>query len=175
MLRVKTIANLNYQAKYNLCLHKYHVITVFWTKIRITSRAFYSLCDARLFRLARILLIEKEINRRMRGLIKFYDCRRIMQVHTAALSMIHLHLHERPILERAHSLSPSLFLRLAFSLWLLHTRLHLYTSDCIALRRKQQVQEITNRPAVASRFTRFRCYNVRPLPEFRTKISASLC
>lgn len=39
-------------------------------------RGSYSFCDARLFRLARILLIEKEINRRTRGLIKFYDRRR---------------------------------------------------------------------------------------------------
>lgn len=79
---------------------------------------------ARLFRLARILLIEKEINRRMRGLIKFYDCRRIMQVHTAALSMIHLHLHERLILERAHSLSLSPLLLFSDS----------YTPGCICIR-----------------------------------------
>lgn len=128
-------------------------------------RGSHSLCDARLFRLARILLIETEINRRTRGLIKFYDRRRVMQVHMAALSMIHLHLHEIRETDfgvRAFSLSLSVLLFLSFSLWLLHTRLHLYTSDCIALRRKQQVQEITDRPAVAPKFTRFRCCNVVP-------------
>lgn len=41
----------------------------------LTCSSFF-LCDARLFRLARILLIEREINRRTRGLIKFYDRRR---------------------------------------------------------------------------------------------------
>lgn len=123
------------------------------------------LCDTRLFRLARIPLIEKEINRRAKGLIKFYDRRR----YAGAYDRIIYDISSSPRDPRDQSwcafflslsLSFSLYLSLSFSpsfslflfLSFLYAWLHLY-SDRIEPRRKQQVQEITDRPAVIPKFT----------------------
>lgn len=79
------------------------------------------LCDTRLFRLARIPLIEKKINRRARGLIKFYDRRR----YAGAYDRIIYDISSSPRDPRDQSwcafflsLSVSVFLSLSLSVFL---------------------------------------------------------
>lgn len=85
----------------------------------------FSAAMPRPFRLVRIPLIEKEINRRTRGLIKFYEHRRC----AGAYSSIIYDTSSSPRDSRswcAPSFSLFFFLCFSLALSLSHTRLHLY-------------------------------------------------